>query len=454
MITLVYTSIVLVVFLALLRLSRAAALAGFFLLFSLLTRTAALTYLDLAGPTYAIELQDMVGGGASMPLFATAVLALIVPLAFIFRPSRVNILLRRSRPRLAVTRGMVNFILALVLLFMIALYSDMLWRGTIPLFQGIDRLDYNRDMAGPIHPLILDYGFLLAALIGMMMVYPRLRGQEFDFRFLAIYVAVIIYYALSGNRFSSFYKFTSFFVIPVAAVPMLAQLGYLPPPPKRRRLMARMLVARTTMVIAVGLLALALTGLLTYNLTSVRNYDDAMEQFFQRTVVQPVQFWWTTWRSMDATITNVDLFWNSLFINPLDPTRNTSIQSLMIKNLGEARASELLDNGQQYAGGYPEVLFEMFTPVTALTVALAFGIATAWLLRMVVLSVARGYLLTGVLATYVFYGFSLFYIGGMLNFLLVWTFWVKCVALATTAYLQHARFLRLPLSNLTSHPRL
>ena len=443
MTTVAGTTAVLVAFLALLRLNRAAALAGFFVLFSLLTRTAALTYVDLAGPIYAVELEDDVGGGPSMPLFATAVLAFIVPLAMLFRPSRLKVLLRSVRATSIVHRGLVNLVLVLVSLFVIALYIDMFWRETIPLFQGIDRLDYNRDMAGPIHPFVFDFGFLLATLIGTMMVYPRVRGREFDFRFLAIYVAVITYYALTGNRFSAFYSFTSFFVIPIAAVPMLAQIGYLPPAPRRRTLVARVLVARTTVIVAISLLGLALAGLLAYNLTSVRGYDDPAEQFLQRSVVQPVQLWWMTWHSLSERSTDAGLAWDAAFLNPLDPTRNTSIQALMIKNLGGARASELLDNGQQYAGGYPEILFELLGPSAALAVALAFGIASAWLLRLIVLSVARGHLLTGVLATYVFFGFSLLYIGGMLNFLLAWTFWVKCFALAVAAYLENFRSSRL-----------
>jgi hypothetical protein len=101
----------------------------------------------------------------------------------------------------------------------------------------------------------------------------------------------------------------------------------------------------------------------------------------------------------------------------------------MIKNLGDDRAAELLNNGQQYAGGYPEILFELFGPGPAIVAALLFGFITAFLLRLVVGSVLVGRVVTAFLAAYVFYGFSLLYIGGMLNFLIVWTFWVKCAAL-------------------------
>jgi hypothetical protein len=447
MITITGSVVVLVALAALLAVNRAAALAAFFLLFPLLTRTAALTYVDLAGPLYAIELEEEVGGGPSMPLFAAAVLAFIVPLTVMFRPSRIASLLPVNRSVLQVPLGIIDLVLVLVSLFVVGLYADMFWRGTIPLFYGIDRLDYNREFAGPLHPYVFDFGFMLASVVGAMMVYPRLQGREFDFRFLFIYLAIIVYYALTGNRFSAFFSFSSFFIIPLAAVPLLSKCGQLRSPPLTRSVVARLLLARTTVMVAIGLLGLLLAGLLTNNLTSVRGYDDPMEQFVQRTVVQPVQLWWTTWRSLSERSIDSDLAWDAVFLDPIDPTRNTSIQALMVKNLGATRAVELLDNGQQYAGGYPEILFEMLHPAFALVVALGFGIVTAWLLRLVLISVARGHLLTAMLATYVFFGFSLLYIGGMLNFLIVWTFWVKCTLLVIVACIEYVLTIRRPVTS-------
>lgn len=455
MITLAGTMAVSVAFLRLLRVNRAAALASFFLLFPLLTRTAALTYVDIAGPIYAVELERDVGGGPSMPLFASSVLAYIVPLIFLFRPSRLSVLLRTTPTKSVASPRLVNnAVFALVLLFIIALYVDMIWRGTIPIFQGIDRLDYNRGMAGPIHPYIFKYGFLLAVTLGVMMVRPRVKGKEFDFRFLFIYFVVIFYYVLTGNRFSIFFVFTGFFVIPMAAIPMLAQLGYLPPAPKKRNWVVRVLVARSTMLAAISLLTITLAGLITHSLTTVRDYDDPTEQFFQRSIVQPVELWWTTWESMDGQSKYVEQAWDDTFHNPLDPTRNTSIQFLMIKNLGQSRAEELLENGQQYAGGYPEILFELFSPSIALMIALVFGIVTAGLLRLVVLSAAQGHILSAILATYVYYGFCLLYIGGMLNFLLTWSFWVKCGAVFVAAYIENNKTLRLFQYKLSSRFRI
>lgn len=68
------------------------------------------------------------------------------------------------------------------------------------------------------------------------------------------------------------------------------------------------------------------------------------------------------------------------------------MQLLMMKNLALDRAAELLDMGQQYTGGFPEVLFELLGP---------------WFAR-----------------------FSLLLVSGILNFLVAWTFWLKCSMLA------------------------
>jgi hypothetical protein len=417
----------------------AGALAAFFLLFSLITRTLALVYVDLAGPVYAIELDDEVGGGQSMPLFACAVLALLIPLALVFRPARLARLLPEmgaNRPRHAMTG---HFAFVAISVFLIALFGDMITRGPIPLFAGIDRLEYSSTMAGPLHPLVFDLGFLFATTLGMLLVYPRLIGGDFDFRFLFLYALFMLYFGLTGNRFSAFYSFTSFFIIPLAALVALRHLRRLAPPPQGRGALASFLCSRAALVAAVAVFLLGLLTLLVHNLVTVRGYEDPAEQFTQRSLVQPVQLWWTTWRDLSSRANDSALAWDGAFLNPIDPTRNTSIQVLMIKNLGDERASELLDNGQQYAGGYPEILFELLGPYMALASAMVFGFVIVLLLRSIVVAIAHGRFLTAFMATYVFFGFSLLYIGGMLNFLLVWTFWAKCGVLAVV-YVAERKF--------------
>jgi hypothetical protein len=334
-----------------------------------------------------------------------------------------------------------NVVLIALSLFLAVLYLDMLFRGPVPLFSGIDRLEYNSDMAGPLHPLVLEYGFLFAGIIGCMFVYPRLHGRDFDFRFLGLLVAFFAYYALTGNRFSAFYGFAGYFAIPLAALTAAHSVRTLGPTPRRRSPYKRFLCSRSAVVTAAAGFAFALAALLVNNIVNVRAYDDPGELFAQRTLIQPVQLWFNTWIGLGDRVDDSFNPWNAAFVNPIDATRNTSIQVLMIKNLGDARAEELIEAGTQFAGGYPEILFELFGPWLALPIALAFGGITALLMRTLVASVYLGRFLTAFFALYVLFGFNLLYIGGMLNFLATWTFGVKILALFA-AYLLEGRLQR------------
>ena len=422
----------------LIRYRKAGAIAATFLLFSLITRTVSLVYLDLADPVYSEQLNRIVGGDSSMPLFATSILLLMATLAYVFRPealARIRVP-RRSTEREGEVATRVLFTVTAT--FVVALYSDMLGRGVIPLLVGMDRLEYNATIAGPMHRWLATNGFLLAGSLGAGFCILRLQGRDFCFRFLMLYLLVLIYFALTGNRYSAFYSFTSFFVLPLASVPAMALVGMLPPHPVRSP-WRRFVLSRTAIAMALGVFAIAILSMLLHSVVNVRGYDNPVEQFIQRSLIQPVELWWTTWDDLDSyNRSSFNYAWQALFTNPIDPTRNTSMQMLMMKNLGYDRTSELLNMGQQYTGGYPEVLFELFGPWLALPAALLLNIPTAILLRICVVAVCEQRLMTAFMALYVFFGFSLLYIGGMLNFLVVWTFWAK-VAILFVAYIVERR---------------
>jgi hypothetical protein len=417
-----------------------ALLAAFFILFSLTTRTLSLAYLDLAGPVYSDQLDRMVGGANSMPLFACSILIFIATLIYVFRPSFWKAHIPLSTTRCKMDKPDVgSFTFLFCCIFIVILYLDMLIRGSVPLFSGIDRLEYNQNTAGLFHQLLLEHGFLLAGFFGLMMVRPRFRGGDFNFQFFFLYLLVIIYFALTGNRFSAFYSFTSFFVIPLAAVAVFSNCGYLPAV-NNRKAWKRFLCSRWVVWFALTLALVGLTGLVLNSVINVRAYDDPFELLMQRILVQPVELWYATWIHLNGDEHTTYLSsWNFLFSDPIDSTRNTSIQMLMVKNLGWDRAIQLLQMGQQYAGGYPEILFELFGTWLTLLVIPLFCIPTVMLLRLIVLATCRGWILTILMALYVYYGFSLLFIGGMLNFLTTWTFWVKIVALVSVYLFERSR---------------
>jgi hypothetical protein len=147
-------------------------------------------------------------------------------------------------------------------------------------------------------------------------------------------------------------------------------------------------------------------------------------------------------------------------INPARPEGNTTIYYLMERELGFFRAEELIDAGQQYAGGYPEIFFLLLGSWFAIPAMIFFGLLTVLTLYFAVRSFAQGRPLTCVMALYVFYGFSLCYIGGMLNFIIAPTFPIK-IMLMWTAWMMEKYFIARepmsvrswPLTGRTPHPR-
>ena len=432
--TLFGVALVMVILFWTIRYRPAAAIVGFFIIFSLVTRTLALAYVDLAGPVYAIELLDWVGGDQSMLLFASSVCLFLIPLAVLFRPSELNRLLPPKKNQLHVNQRSSKIIFVMLAIYLFVLFVNLLMVGSIPLFSDIDRLEYHKT-AGFLHAGVMKNWFWLSGIMSIMMVVPRLTGSDFNLRYLGLFVCLLVYFALSGNRFSVFYASFGFFLIPFGAVSALSSAKLLKPIRLQRSAVSILITSNKVKNLALIIFSFVIAALVANNIINVRAYGDPIDQFIQRSLIQPVQLYWTTWRDLDSREMFVNEIWSWVFFDPIVPDKNTSIQALMAKNIGVQRTAELLSFGQQYGGGYPEILFELFGIYGGLLVGLIFGLISSWLLRFIVVSVAYCRVLTSLIAIYVFYSVSVLYIGGMLNFLLVWIFWVKtCVLIFSHIY--------------------
>ena len=425
------------------RRNRAAFVAGFFILFSLTYRIIDILYLDLFGPTYAVELGRYVGGHTATPMFVLSCLAFLLPLWIAFRPAAMARKLGGQIPNLAYFAVIRRWAFPVCAAFIAVVYLDMLRKGTIPLLVGMDRLEYNLQ-SGIFHRPLYSLSFLLAITLGTFTVLPRLQGGRFDLRFAMLFLAVLLYWILTGNRFSIFYRDVSFFMLPFGTALAMEASGKLPRI-ARRDAWSALFSSRVVIPVAVMVTAVTLTGLLINSFYEVRQYSDPLFQMSQRGLVQPVQLWDVTWATQDYD--RVRLFEPDvarfLFVDPLDPSSNTSIQYLMVRELGYFRTSRLLFYGTQYAGGYPEILFELFGPWGAVPALFLIGLVTALLLRMSTIALSRGHLLTSLLAVYVYFGFSLTYIGGMLNFIAQPSFAVKVLLLIAAAFFETATLKRL-----------
>jgi hypothetical protein len=102
----------------------------------------------------------------------------------------------------------------------------------------------------------------------------------------------------------------------------------------------------------------------------------------------------------------------------------------MLATIGEPRTHEHLSRGFQFAGGFPEIFFELFGPYLAWPFLLGTGCITAALTAYVIRGALRGNYASAFLSLYVLYGFYVMYIGGMLNFATTKTYWIKITLFA------------------------
>lgn len=408
--------------------NRPAFIVGFFILASLAYRIIDVVYIDVSGQVFAIELGRYIYGGSAAHVFVLSAMCFIVPLAILLRSDRMKASAMaeiQERPyyrqmALAALCG-TSFVIAL-------LYVDMLRIGTIPILSGVDRVEYDA-IAGILHSPAYELSFLINIILGIFTVLPRLQGKRYDFRFIIVFMTLLTYWVITGNRFSVFYRDFSFFAMPFAAVLLKQQFGSLQ---RRRTTEAWSILLSSRLWVGLGIIIVIslVAGLLYNSFFNVRGYSDPFYQIEQRVFVQPVQLWIAVWGDIgrpEFASPSAQVF-RDLFVDPIDPTRNTSIQVLMAEELGYFRAQELLFYGQQYAGGYPEIFFlwlgYWFAPLLLLTL----GFTTVLLLRAFLHAVCRGYVLTAIFIIYLYFAFTLAYIGGMLNFVLATTFPLKIAA--------------------------
>lgn len=405
-------------------------IAGFFTIFPMIYRSIDVTVLDLFGPFYTRELGEFVGGNFAAPVFIYSALAFIVPLMLLF-PDRGRGLARLAALRPEYTGYHViaangAFVFGLGVLALLA--GNFALTGTIPVLQGIDRVAYAQS-AGPLHTVTYELNFLLNFLFGAFTVLPRINGRGYDMRFAALAAALAGYWVVTGNRFSVFFVLVSFYFLPAALVIIARAAGRIGDLGEER-FAQRILTSRASRALAAGGFAVMVAGLLYNSYYNVRDYREPLYEIQERVLVQPVHLWVNAWDRVDfGNVSDpVNDYAVGEILDPIDPSRNSTIQYLMTLELGYFRTAELTELGQAYNGGYPEVHFELLGAwLPFLTLPLA-GLLAAWFLRLFLSLLYRNLVLTSVLGLYVYFGMTLHFTGGMLTFALTATYWVKIAA--------------------------
>jgi hypothetical protein len=417
----------------------------FFIIFTLVWRTCSMMFIDLAGPVYSSQTFLYVGPGTVTCVHVLAYAVTLTPFFLLLQPSSVQAWLRRYEAP-ATAPGMLtlsDLTFCASGLFLAWLFVDLILHGAIPRFSHMERFVYTAEYAGSAHRWLTSYGSLLAFWWGVMFAAERLRNRRLDPRYLALLAVLVLYLFLTGNRFSAFYSLGSFFVMPLSAIIAVAAKPHsnaafanLRPFAGQRELIAM----GATAVLLVGA---AVVGIYN-NLTMVRGYQgsEIESHFIERALIQPSELGWLSYQRVFefGEWTPYRVF-DFLFQSPIDPNKNTTPQYLMLTTIGEPRTHEHISGGFQFAGGFPEIFFELFGPVLAWPFLAAAGFIAAGLTALVVKGVIQGRYASAFLAMYVLYGFYVMYIGGMLNFVAVGTYWIKVVALLL-ALLLEARLAR------------
>ena len=413
----------------------------FFILFTLVWRTAATMFIDLAGPVLSTQTARYVGPGLATPLHVLAYFVTLAPFFLLLRPAAVQHWLRdadreRAAPGMITLSG-ITVVISLV--FVGYLYFDLIRIGTIPLFARLERFVYTAQYSGAAHRWLTLYGNLVTFWWGVMFAAERLRNRRIDIRYLGMLGILMLYMFLTGNRFSAFYSFGSFFVTPLAAVitadmrdsRSLVPFSWIGQTFRRRDLMAfGALVVLAAIVSSAGIYN---------NLANVRQLqgDEILSQFRERLLVQPSELGWISYeRVFSFGQWQPDRVFDFLFQAPLDASRNTTPQFLMLATIGEPRTYEHISGGFQFAGGFPEIFFELFGPVFAWPFILCAGYIAAGLTAVVIKGVIQGRYLSAFLSLYVLFGFYVMYIGGMLNFIATPVYWIKIAVLAAALLLE------------------
>ncbi|MCK1681005.1 hypothetical protein IVA87_16690 [Bradyrhizobium sp. 147] len=406
-----------------------------FLLFTFAWRTISSLYIDLSGPVFSSQLQMYIGPGVMTVFQSMAYFLTLIPFLWVFNPATLDEWARSApipEPRASHSQLTLSDATCYAsVLFLVLLFGALIQGGVIPLFAKIERWTFN-EQANFLHRFVIERGDMLCFWWGAMFVAEWLRRQRYDYRFLSLLAALMFYTFLAGGRFSPFYRYCAFFVIPFSAVLLVQARGLgsgtlfsLMPRIADRRIV---LAGAGVIVATAAMIAFALY----WNLTRVRGFEGeaARGAFVERVLVQPSEIGWASYQRV---LVNGDWdarhAFDALFERPIVAGRNTTPQFLMSETIGEPRTTEHITGGFQFAGGFPEIFFELFGPYLGWIFLLGAGWLTALISAVMIRSIVAERYLTAALSFYVLYGFYVMYIGGMLNFVATPTYWVKIAAL-------------------------
>jgi hypothetical protein len=425
----------------------ALAMIYFLVFLAFVWRLDSVLYIDLFGPLFSEQLDRDVGPGISVVPLAISQGLMIAALLFSFRRSRLRALRGQAHSQLAALMSSGRFKLSdlafwAFALFTIALWIELLVRGPIPLFAAMERFDYSRLYGGLLHHRLMEWGPMLAFQIGVFFATPTLHDRPFDWRFGAVFATLLLYLFLVGHRFSSFYVYGSFFIIPIGAVLLGRQA---------RGLSARKVLAGTALrnlCLAGTALVVLVAAAVFYSYAVVRGFQgtELLAKLSQRILVQQGEMWWMTYERVFVQGNwDGDFAAYKLFVDPFDPTRNSTMQLLMELGLPLERAHFILGAGSAYTGGWPEVCFELGGPIGGFVLAALSAILFSEFMFLLTRCIAQERFATCFFLTPILFALAIGVVAGMVNSFIQVTFMVKAIA-ALVVYVAEDRWRSTPIS--------
>jgi hypothetical protein len=410
----------------------------FFFLFAFAWRLVSVLHIDLSGPLVSDQLMRDIGPGISALPIAISQGLVIVAVLFSFRRQRVRQLIGTDAPELASCLPPGRFALSdlafwMVALFVVALWLELLLQGPIPLFAGMERFDYTRLYGGPLHRRLVEWGPMLAFQLGIFFAVPLLHDRRSDWRFGALLAALILYLFLAGHRFSSFYAYTSFFIMPIGAV----LIGRQAKSSSQGEMVSRRMLGH--LALAGAALSVLIIAAVIYSYAVVRG-EGLLAKLSQRILVQQGEMWWMTYERVFLQDNwNGSLAIHKLLVDPFDPSSNSTMQLLMELGLPIERAHFILVHGAAYTGGWPEVLFELGGPVGGFALVALSAIVFSEFMFFLTRCIVRQRFASCFFLTPILFALSVTIVSGMLNSFIQVTFLFK-VAAALVVYVAEGRW--------------
>jgi hypothetical protein len=139
-----------------------------------------------------------------------------------------------------------------------------------------------------------------------------------------------------------------------------------------------------------------------------------------------------------------------LFVDPFDPSRNSTMQFLMELVLPLRRAHYILAQGSAYTGGWPEVFFELGGPVGGFVLVALSALVFSEFMFLMTRCIVQERFATCFFLTPILYALSIMMVSGMVNSFIQVTFLIK-VSVAVAVYMMESNW-RLKTSSFPSVP--